>query len=61
MLHLSRIPDGLHKPLTVLDALLLLLHLVSKFVLSLLCRTTAPAEDPQSSFRLSQHRCEQAK
>ena len=59
MLHLSRIPDGLHKPLTVLGALLLLLHLVSKFVLSLLCLTDAAAENTQTC--LSQHRCEQAK
>ena len=59
MLHLSEIPDGLHKPLTELDVLLL--DLVCKLLLSLLCHTDAAAEDPQTSFRLSQHRCEQAK
>ena len=57
MLHLSEIPDGLHKPLTELDVLLL--DLVCKLLLSLLCHTDAAAEDPQTSFRLSQHRCEQ--
>ena len=57
MLHVSEYTDALHMQITELDVRLLL-HLMCKLLLR--CRDAA-AEDPQTSFRLSQHRYEQAK